>query len=302
MGSSLTGYKLFFQDLCINEPIIPSDTLYGMILDSLYMLKVIPDDSAPELDFSISSAFPFYQDYHFFPIPIDFHNKFPNRYAGCQNMLFISKHLLQSYFSDTTSKEEIYQSGCFLAEDKHPIHMVHPIYKAVRFPVYSENDCHPLKTTQFRKDAGLYFFVRTESDNGKKQVKTALDFLKDQGMGKKRHSGRGSFEFTEFQMELSIESRKKNILLSMYHPEKDNIKKDFFKTAQADWIKRTKKPFFDSLKEAKYMYMAREGAIFFKTPSQPIGSVSKLFNRNKQLGLDEPIYRIGKAFLIGNKI
>lgn len=301
MDHSLTGYKLFFKDVCINEPIIHSDTLYGMILDSLYTLKAIPDDSAPEFDFSISSAFPFYQDYHFFPIPIDYHEKFPNRYVDNQGMLFISKHLLQSYFSDTPSEEGIYQSGCFLAEDKHPIHMVHPIYKTIRFPVYSGNNCHPLKAMRFRKDTGLYFFIRTESDNGKKQVETALNFLKDQGIGKKRHSGRGSFEFTEFKTELSIESHKKNILLSMYHPEKDNIKKDFFKTAHADWVKRTKKPFFDSPKDEKYTYMAKEGTIFFKIPSKPVGSVSKLFNSNKQLGLDTPIYRIGKAFLIGHK-
>ena len=268
-----------------------------MILDSLYTLKLLPDKSTPEFDFSVSSAFPFYGEYLFFPIPLDFCEKFPNRYIDNQKMLFISQNLLENYFTETP--ERIYQSGCFLAEENHPIHMVHPIYKTVVFPIYSGDICHTLKSIRFRKDAGLYFFVRTQSKNAEKQISIALNFLKDQGIGKKRNSGRGNFIFTKFKTDLNIQSNEKSILISLYHPQKEDVGKDFFKTSLSHWIKRTKKPLFGTEKDSKYLRMAKEGTVFFKTPSKPIGSVSKLFNKNKQC--DTPIYRIGKAFLIGNK-
>ncbi|MCD6459385.1 type III-A CRISPR-associated RAMP protein Csm4 [bacterium] len=293
MAIKLTGYKLFFNDIVLDEPIIHSDTLYGIMCDTLFALNRLQGDTL-DLPFTISSAFPFFDNYYFFPKPADFYEKFLCRHKDCRHNLFVSQTVLQNYLNDNLKNSDICQTGCFISEQSHPVHMVYPLFKQMKFPKLYLNNI-----LKFKDNSGLFFLVKPAKNSSLKLLETTLNFLQDEGIGAKRSIGRGYFRYEKFSLEFSSENIKKHLLLSLYLPKKTDISKPFFKNSYIDWIKRTKNPFFNLIKEAKSVYMAKEGAVFFNMDNQkPKGEIIKFFNANKKLGTQTPVYRFGKSFFL----
>lgn len=299
MNDQVTGYKLFLNDLSGDSPVIHSDTLYSMIISALGQIELLPDEIS-ELTFTISSAFPFYQEYYFLPLPLDFSTKLPDcTIISDFPMLFISDGLFRLYSSNAELKGiSIFQSGCFLAEDQHPIHLVYPLWATISLPPYQADATLPCTLMRFKPDSGLFFLARFQSPDDRKLLNAALQFLSDEGIGKNHAAGRGWFSFEEFKFELPAQSTGSCTLISLYHPEKEDISAGTLETADIAWLKRMCNPFFKLSSETKYLFMAREGSVFKKTSSMPKGSVQKIFNVNKKLGTETPVYRFGKAFFL----
>ena len=293
MSIKITGYKLFFNDIMLDDPIIHSDTLYGLICDTLFALNELNEDTI-DLPFSMSSAFPFYDNYFFFPIPVDFNEKILVKLNVKNSNLFISKTLLQNYMNDDYNDLSIYQTGCFLAEESHPVHMIYPLYERISLYGAQKNN-----TLKFKDNSGLFFLAKPTKKASLNMLECALNFLEDEGIGAKRAVGRGSFRYEKFNFELPIENIKKHLLLSLYIPKKTDLLKPFFKNSSINWVKRTKNPFYGSVRESKSIYMAKEGAVFHNfDKNKPLGEIVKIFNANKKLGTQTPVYRFGKPFFM----
>ena len=290
MSIKITGYKLFFNDIILKESIIHSDTLYSIIYDTLFSLNELNEDNV-DIPFTISSAFPFYENYCFFPMPVDFNKKNFLSIKKNSDYFFISETLLQNYLNDEYSNLSICNTGCFLAEESHPVHIIYPIYEKL----YLSNAV----TLKFKDHSGLFFLATQTKKDGLSKLETALTFLQDEGIGAKRAVGRGSFQYKKFEFELSVANIKKHLLLSLYLPKKSEITKPFFKDSSIDWLIRTKTPFHGSLKESKSIYMAKEGAVFHNLGNSKLnGQITKFFNANKKLGTPTPVYRFGKPFFL----
>lgn len=287
------GFKLFFNDLDTGYPVLHSDTLFSLIISALAELDKLPE-SIPDSDIKISSAFPFYQDYLFFPMPHDFSQEFTGILLPTP-CYFISQPVLSAYFNETLSELAILQSGCFLAEDSHPLHFIYPLWITQNSPVLQSDKAYH-QAYRFRDEAGL-FFLAQGSDSDIADIKTALDFLTDEGIGRNRSIGRGTFSFEQFHFEFEKPSDTKHLLLSLYHPTENELDQIFCNVSDIRWKQRAFTPFFSSLREAKFMLMATEGSIF-TAPTHNMGSVVKIFNENKKLETQTPIYRSGKALFL----
>jgi len=293
MTIKITGYKLFFNDIILQKPIIHSDTLYGIICDTLFTLNELNDVSI-DVPFTLSSAFPFFENYCFFPMPIDFQRKTlaNSRQNNCN--LFISETLLQNYLNDDYHDLSIYQTGCFLAEESHPIHMIYPLYDTINLRNTPLNN-----TLKFKVNSGLFFLANPLKKDSLNMLEYALNFLEDEGIGAKRTIGRGCFRYKKFTFELPVKNIETHLLLSLYLPKKTDISKPFFINSSVDWVIRTKTPFYGSLRESKSVYMAKEGAVFHGFhKNKPKGEIVKIFNANKKLGTQTAVYRFGKPFFL----
>jgi CRISPR type III-A-associated RAMP protein Csm4 len=263
-----------------------------MLISALCDLDLITNEDITSLSFSVSSAFPFYDDYLFFPVPVDFPVNIPSTRAIADEQWFISTDVLSSYFDNTITNIAMYHSGNFIAEESHPVHILYPLWETM----YSRHDSRPY-AMRFKDKAGLYFLVKTKTKKDKSLLDTAIRFLGDEGIGTGRSVGFGSFKTTEFSSEIPSISPEKRILLSLCCPEKEILSKNL-QGAKISWIRRGKTPYLSSDREAKYCYMMREGSVF--SLEQPVmkGSTIRFFNANKRFSIDTPIYRFGKPFFM----
>ncbi|GEM_PF-1832187 len=288
------GYKLYFQSLSGSVPLIHSDTLYSMVYTALGHLGVL-SDGQPEFGFSLSSAFPFYQDFLFFPIPLDFRNSTGRQITLPSAQLFISENLLLLYLQEKLSKElPVFQSGCLLAEESHPLHFVYPIWKNQRMPAGNTT----MNYLRFINDAGLFFLARFGTEKEQTIFETALNFLQDEGIGKNRTIGAGAFQWKKFTCPCSESLTKKHLLLSAYLPDETELEDNALLNCSIEWSRRTITPYFNSDKESKCMLMAKEGSIIKGEVTRLKGSTVKVFNENKKLGTQTAVYRFGKAFFL----
>jgi len=291
MEKILKGFKLFFKDLCMDKPVIHSDTLYSALTDALFKLGIFEGDITGN-ELIISSAFPFFANSCFLPMPVDFINFIPGaEFIPVSDYMYISQPLMETYFSGGLNDKSILQSGNFIAEKQDPIHSVYPFY----FDCNILMGTNKLRSTRFKDGSGLFFLYET----GENELFCALEFLKDEGFGKNRKLGRGCFNFEKFELPFNINNAGKYLLLSLYHPTLDEIKKGILANSAVKWIRREKKPFFYTDRESKYFLMAKEGSYITKEPEKNMGSLIKLFNPNKKLGTQTTILRSGKGFFLG---
>lgn len=292
MSLTLNGYKLYFDTLRTAYPCIHSDTLYGMIISALFDLQLITDKDIASLSLSVSSAFPFYDDLLFFPMPVDFSWKIPDTEPLTDEPWFISSELLSAYCTGNPDGIGLFYSGRFIAEESHPVHLLYPLWETVCSRHGSQ--AHMMR---FKNKAGLYFLIRTGSKHDKELLDTALRYLRDEGIGAGRTVGLGTFSATDFTLEFPAISPTKRILLSLCCPEKDFFS-NTLKGAAISWIRREKTPCFSSDREARYCHMMREGSVFPSDQPFPAGSTVRFFNINKRLSIETPIYRFGKTFFL----
>ncbi len=291
MERTLTGFKLYFKDLCANEPVLRSDTLYSLLLDTFFKLGTIDNDLSGT-NLNISSAFPFFDDYYFMPMPLDFMSVLPDsRYIPVNGTMHITHTLMEMYFSGNLKEASIFQSGNFLMEKQTAIRLDYPFYTDYELKLADKR----ISAIRFNENAGLYFFF----DSHESQIFSALEFLKDEGIGANRKLGRGCFNFKKFELRLTFENPGKYLLLSLYHPTLEEVKNGYLKDSLMKWVLREKKPLFNSDRESKYFRIAKEGSYIRKKPEEDMGSMLKIFNPNKKLGTETTIYRSGKGFFLG---
>ncbi len=293
MSLVLNGYKLYFDTLCSETPCIHSDTIYSMIVGALLNLDLLEPEDIPSISFSISSAFLFYDNFLFFPIPADFSKaKIPDLTLFNSDPWLMSSDLLRVYFHGDEALPNLFHSGTIIAEESHPVHLVYPLCEKMRTSAQS------MKAMRFKEKSGLYFLYHISSPRDKDLLDAAMRYLCDEGIGARRSVGLGSFSVEHFSQDFSDITPTKQLLLSLCSPEKKFFDKKTQNSSHIRWIKRTKTPHFSSPRDSKYCYMMREGSVFSQDQSVPSGSIVRFFNANKRLSLDTPIYRFGKPFFL----
>lgn len=204
---------------------IPSDTIFSAICHSyllLYgevdsLLKDFIDGNPP---FLISSAFPYWQNDYFFPVP---KNQFP-----------MDKEIKKIRFLDLNGLKRLLSGKC-IDEIKEELKTIPPSpWKMEDIPRVSlsrwtshpgENFFHFGQVT-YQKDAGLFLLIDFKNGNISKKILPTFNFLAHEGIGGDRTNGKGLFNTPEI-LEIKVDTIVNHdglYSLSMYYPLPNELK------------------------------------------------------------------------------
>lgn len=297
-------------------------TLHSDTLKSALFACAIQLYGSPAIDkrflesFTISSAFPFWQDELFFPKPM---TKLPTITGEDENRLPKKlkkiQFLGQSYFErllqgkdQSIQKEHLFQNGQFVSEkmyqviqqeeeakaqqerlDEHLLDYrlknrlektnitITQIHERVYIPRPDdeEEDTLPYYVDRiyFGEEAGLYFMIDYHEGaqylpDIRQKVASSLRLMGDSGIGTDRTVGNGGFEAKPAKTELTLsEETTQQINLSLYCPQKDELKDDMLNESaynlikRGGWIASPKDEAHLKLRK-KSIYMFTEGSAF----------------------------------------
>ena len=157
--------------------------------------------------FTVSSAFPFRGEEHFFPKPLARLPKLADLADEKQGKKMKNLRWLgQSYFEKLLAGNEapypqkhLLEDGRYLSDklsaDAAEKIITHELQQHVAVPRDGAADPTPYYTERlhFAVDAGLYFLMQTTDPEVLKQVQAALRLLGDTGLGTDKHLGNGRF-------------------------------------------------------------------------------------------------------------
>ena len=305
------------------DEFVRSDTLTAAIVSCWHNLY---EDSIDELaaypPFVLSSAFPYYADIYFFPIPFAEIVNEPadiSENKKIKKIKWLSQDLFEMILSGqqidwdkkppnligetfALSSKDILSCGVepcavtIMAMHERPRIAVNRIGDSV-----DEGAFFYFAEYYFHEDAGLFFLAEFNNDAIREKFESVLRLLGDQGLGADRSVGKGAFTVERdrsFEFNVS-EGPNYWLLLSLYSPCREEIESSLLKGASYDltsrggWISGT------SLKRPP-IRMFTEGSVFRK---RPVGRVVELFSKKQRqlLNLHHPIFRHGKAFCLPMK-
>lgn len=302
---------------------IHSDTLYAAMISVLAKIGYkIPNTG--DFGFTISSLFPYYEKdnkaVYFLPklklqsIPA---KKLQDKVKKIKKIEWLDIEFFNQLINgeklfDDSFDTDLLNNGKYLT--KHTIDKdfiskeVNPRVTVSRD--FSE-DAEPfyMERLYFKDDSGMYF-IAIGDDDKLKTIDTALEILKDEGIGTDRTIGNGFFEFSNSEIELDLPASDKVTNLSLFLPENqeqidellkgDNIAYDFQK--RGGWITDAGLNTF----RKNTVQMFSEASVFSKNEI-----VSKEFVSGNMVDLkpniafkkiEHPIWRSGKSILIPVKI
>lgn len=327
MKTKFTVYKLHFttplhlgderDDYSISLKTYQSDAMYAALTSCLAKVgRKIPQNG--ELGFTISSLFPFYQkdenDYpiYFFPKLLKqklsklnnvSHNKKIKKILWLEKSYF-EKHITGGTFCENEEEIEHIQ-GDFLSsnliESEFMCSQLNPRVTISR--KYTE-DAKPfyMDRLYFKGNSGLFFIVIGET----KLLESALNILKDEGIGTDRNIGNGFFRFSKDTIELDLPKSDFVTNLSMFCPEtktqleqlldNESVAYDF--TNRGGWI--TTSPNNSIRKNTINMFLP---ASVFKIENKidTLSVMGKMVDLNPRLNFAEinhPIWRNGKSIFL----
>jgi CRISPR-associated protein Csm4 len=319
------------SDYDISETSIHSDTMYAAIMQAWAVLGK-NELIKPDNDFTISGLFPFYQlmdaPVYFLPKPIGLLNpKDAENRKEWKKIRYIESCLFEDLLNGkTVSNYKIHEE--FLCCDNTKINekgiLSSQVQMRNRIPRdISETDKDGKKVQTepyyvdriyFNDNSGLYFLF-CGNDAEKNNVKAALDYLADEGIGTDRHVGNGIFSLEEENIEWfnDVASSEYVVALSMFCPESKEQLTDMLDEKCAydmkkrgGWITSDK---YNTLRK-KSVNMFTEGSIFKTTPDISKNNISgKVVNLSPDISVvpeDQKdvheILRCGRSLFIPIKI
>lgn len=204
---------------------VPSDTIFSALChcysllygDLESLLRPFLDGNPP---FLISSAFPFFEDRYFFPVP---KNQIPSE-KSLKKIAFIELSGLEKLLRG--SKLEEVARDAFTIPGKVPVYGYENVPRIGLNRMNShpgENYFHFGQVTYFR-DAGLFLLVRMIDESFSDRLRSLFFLMCHEGLGGDRSSGKGIFEKPEFS-EMTIETVEAKGLytLSTYSPRDEEL-------------------------------------------------------------------------------
>lgn len=277
--------------------IIHSDTLFSAICHCYLLLygeeklNSLLQQFSDEPPFLISSAFPFWKNKLYFPIP---YNQLPKE-KKLKKILFIEKDgfekLLNGESIDKIAKKFKTIPDLIPTNDEERLP-----YRTVDTPRtgLSRLTSQPgerffyFGEVYYSEDAGLFFLVDFKKDAVRKEFESTLNLMKDEGIGGDRTSGKGHFELSEIEsLKFNLPASQAIVTLSLYHPKENelpDIGEGYYEIIERKGYVYS--PYIQSLRR-KSVRMFKEGSVFKSIKKGTIADVTpEGFNIHK-------IYRYG---------
>ena len=259
--------------------IVHSDTLWGAMANAYLALDLPFDFVQPQ--FQISSAFPYFKDRWFFPVPVGALNYLFEQVENSKSLKkvkFLEKELFETFINgqqpDGMQLHSYSKNNAYLLLKACEEMEETPIFRVKESPRvtldrYSdsaiEGQIFYFAELSFASQAGLFFLVNFNDEKEQKYFEAALRFLGDEGLGADRTVGKGLFEFEAQELELNTPaSTDAFATLSLYHPRKDEIANGLLKNARYQLVTRKGFAFNPAVrgKRRKFVRMFGEGSVF----------------------------------------
>jgi CRISPR-associated protein Csm4 len=320
----------FREDYETSESLLHSDSLYSAIIQAWRNIGVqhplVSEEQleiAPDPRFTISSLFPFFKSeksaepIYFFPVPISGwalrDESLRDKIKHVQWLdLTQFRHLLETGFLKNEDADFVKRKFYTARPDFEPDFMQAVLHPRVYVPRVGEtNDSGKtvsdtvifyLERLFFREGSGLFCLSTFDDAQIKADVKVALEYLQDEGLGTDRHVGHGQFTLQEMENFGGFDGLPDSdfsLNLSLFCPENqpqlsamlDPDHSRYALLKRGGWL--TTEPDLSVRKDSVYMF--REGGIF-KTNVETAGKSHDL--RPAVLGSGHPVWRVGKSLFL----
>ena len=332
-------YKLHFtsalhigdqhEEESVSQKTIHSDTLHAAIISCLAKMGCdIPADG--ELGFTLSSAFPYYQEtcnsapIYFLPMP--FQTRMPELAdvsmakkvkavqwvdASLYDAVLSGKSFFEGDHAQLDAIQDCYLSQQALPKDAQGANEFVKSEVSQRVTIKDrtgQKDAEPYFFDKiiFKDWSGLYFMAEGDTT----LLEKGLKLLAQEGLGTDRHLGYGTFEYSNDQLTLNLPTDADHqISLSLLIPESedqmqqllasDDVAYDF--TRRGGWI--TTYPYNTLRKNAVYTFLP--GSVFCKTNTKGTTSLGKIVDLTPSIGDLTPTHRVwrcGRAIMLPIKL
>lgn len=280
---------------------VRSDTLSAAIASC--WLQLYPDDADilfDETPYLLSSAFPFFKEQLFFPrvSSCSLDGLEPAQAKKFKKAIWLEQSIwLKAANAEKNWHQGRDPDGCFLTSKGMPEQVWH-IEEKPRIAIdrasnsAADGQLFNFARVHYHPDGGLFFLARFEHKGARKKFEGALSLLGDCGLGSDRNSGHGHFRFERKNMpHLKVTTA---VCLSLVNPSEQDMQENWLEHASYDLVKRGGWIGGSSWRKNS-IRMFTEGSVFQKP----------LEGRMLQVGVhpvhDYPIYRDGRAFMVGGE-
>ncbi|MDX5347595.1 MAG: type III-A CRISPR-associated RAMP protein Csm4 [Hymenobacteraceae bacterium] len=309
-----------------SQQVLHADTLKSALFACALQLYGQDKINQSFLDaFTLSSAFPFYEEEYFFPKPMA---RIP-RLAGLpdekqgkklKKIQFLGKSYFENLLHGRAAEIEaahIHGSGAYVSKHESILNKVRSakpeadlvlmeseVQQRLVIPAGLEEDPTPfyMERMHFGQGAGLYFMLDMHEPEVLSVVESALRLLGDNGLGTDRSVGNGHFTFEAAEMQLDVPDNATHAMaLSLYCPNRDELTEDMLNGSsyslvkRGGWLASPENPDNLTLRK-KSVYMFTEGSVFAADPKQLTG---KLLNLQPETDtVRHPVWRDGRAMFV----
>ncbi|MDR0981886.1 MAG: type III-A CRISPR-associated RAMP protein Csm4 [Culturomica sp.] len=325
-------YKLHFttpvhlgdnrEDYGVSLKTIQSDTMYAALTACLAKIgKTIPKDG--DLDFTISSLFPFYQKdkdsqaVYFLPKPykkVSIRENPDLDAKSLKKIQWLDIRFFEKYLNESTvdvDKKEVkgeYLTSCEIDKD----FITSEVSPRVAVSRTAGEDARPFYMDRvfFKDYSGLYFIM----GGAVNLLHEALDVLQYEGIGTDRNVGNGFFTYDTDEIEIAVPDERETdyaLALSMFIPQSKEQLQTMLsgKDVGYDFMRRggwlTTPPFNTFRKNAVYAFTP--GSVFSAQLDDDVDIMGKIVNLKPDIDfgeqkLEHPVWRSGKSFFIPIKM
>jgi len=296
--------------------VIHSDTLYSAIF-SLWatLFNDDIDEMAADNLFGVSSLYPFYvvsgKVIHFMPIPL---GCAPESSPGSPlaNLRLISSELLIPFCRGQRLPLESYSifhngAACCQEEVTRDA-LFFECGLQTRTTVDRAASVHTVDSGKtelsFSQRSGLFFLAWFHDGDVKKKFESVLALLADEGLGRARSLGRGTFEITQGkQFELPRGGGENHLCLSLFSPETGESAPciDYAKSSYGLLSRRGVAPTSAGIMPTKSVAMITEGSLLHFNRKVAIGGRSRDISIENSL-LGHKQYRVGRSLFVPTDI
>lgn len=299
------------EDYSDSHDFLHSDTLKSALF--VCYVQLFNDFSSNFFDlFSISSAFPYYQEIRFFPkpflkLPLKIKQERSSNIKKLKKLQWLDKTLFEKCINNENtdiSLNNFTTNAKFLSlqfdVQNNPKIYFREEQSRVKINYGQDSDPFYFERIYFEKDAGLYVLVECTTDFLHQKLMPAFYLLGQNGVGSYKTIGNGQFEpvLEKQEMTLRIPQKSEYLLnLSLYCPTRHDIEQINMMASYYELIKRggylanpqdvTKMDY-----RKKSLYMFQEGSVFHAQSLK--GKLADLAPKN----IEHPVYREGRPIFI----
>ena len=302
--------------------IIHSDTLFGALVNAWGLLypKEVDDfftDAGPP--FLLSSAFPYFGNWEFFPRPLALRlpeSLAPEKQIGLnkkfKRVQFVESRAFNAILAGQTPPFDpagtLSDGKFWLAApptDEHFILRQEEMPRVVIDRYTSSANNYFVSELYFEDDGGLFFLVRFEEDSLRSKFEAVLRLLGDEGLGLDRSSGKGMFEVecTSLFNLPEPANATRFVTLSLFHPTEKEIVSCLLTNASYELVHRSgwiTTPGRATPFRRQTLTMFAEGSVFTALPVQSYGDMPAVLKEEFiKKNLDHGVFRYGYAFPVG---
>jgi len=300
---------------------IRSDTLWGAIIQKwLLLYPDEPEKLCLDTPFTVSSCFPLINSVSFFPLPLGAIDHLISEAGQKEKSDVTVKDLKKIRFVGEPLFREIIQGVKLTFEKLDPGFVFPFLYVSEEKleeaePAYTVMQRPRLRTDQlaggggegaffycsdqyFYGNCGLFFLATFRDDESKNRFDAALRLLGDSGLGADRSVGRGIFCFSAIECHFpEIPVPDGYLLLSLYHPTKDEIEQGLLETPGTGYslIRRSGHAASHAASGFRRydLWMLEEGSVL---KIKPTGDVVCVLEKSELV--PHNVYRYGRAFAL----